>query len=151
MTVFQVRVTLEDAYGRQTTKLFETENIVGADIGAELLTAQGFATTLLAALANLSESVILAYSIGVRTVYTDTVDAGANNDEGITLVVRKLDNYKGILKVPAPVDSVIDPDGTVDIADGLITAYYSHFTVGGGFTLSDGESAQALLTGRLDK
>lgn len=151
MTVFFLHVTLEDAYGRQSTKRYESEDISGVDLGAELLTFQGFVTTLLAALANLSEADVLAYNMGTRVTYTDTVDAGANLDEGITLSVRKLDNYKGILKVPAPVNSVVNADGTVDITDALVTAYYNHFLVTGGFTLSDGENAQALLSGRLDR
>lgn len=151
MTVFTLDVTLEDAYGRKTRKHYETEDISGADVGAEYLIAQGFATTLLAALGNLSEAQILYYNLGREVTYAGTLDSGANKDEGITLLARKLDNKIGDLKVPAPVNSVLNPDGTVNILDGLITAYANHFIVGGGFTFSDGENMAELVKGRLDE
>lgn len=151
MTVFTLDVTLEDAYGRKTRKRFETEDISGADIGAEYLTAQGFATTLLAALANLSEARVLYYNLGSEVTYTDTVDTGANKDEGITFVARKADNKRDNLKVPAPVNSVINSDGSVDLTDALVTAYTAHFFASGGFTFSDGESVTEVISGRLDE
>jgi hypothetical protein len=151
MTVFTLDVTLADAYGRKTRKHYETEDISGADLGAEYLAAQAFATTLMAALANLSEAEILYYNLGSETTFTDTADAGANKDEGITVQAKKLDNKLASLKVPAPVNSVIDPDGTVDLTDALVTAYFNHFLVGGGFTCSDGENIVSLVSGRLDE
>lgn len=150
MTVFTLAVTMRDAYGRIARKRYETEDIVGVDVGAEYLTAQGFATTLLAALANLTEADVLYYNLGREVTYTDTADAGANKDEGITILGQKLDNKLVVIKVPAPVNSVINVDGTVDITDALVTAYTNHFNVSGGFTLSDGENINALISGRLD-
>jgi hypothetical protein len=151
MTVFNLTVVLEDAYGRATRKNYETEDISGVDVGAEFLTARGFAATLMTALGNFSEARILSWDLGERVVYTDTVDAGANVDEGATIVIRKVNNKKAILKVPAPVNSVFNPDGTIDITDAIVTAYEAHFRVTGGFTLSDGENSTEILSGRLDK
>lgn len=151
MTVFTLDVTLEDAYHRKTRKRYETEDISGADLGAEYLAAKAFAVTLMTALANLSEAQILYYNLGSETTYSDTADAGANKDEGITLVARKEDNKLADLKVPAPVNSVINVDGTVDITDALVTAYANHFIASGGFTFSDGENMTELVSGRLDE
>lgn len=150
-TVFQMSIQFEDAYGRIGSKRVETEVITGADVGAEFLEARGTAVTLIAAFEALSEAQVLSWSLGEKVVASDSVVAGANLDEGITLVLRKLDNAKGIIKVPAPLNSVLNADGTVDILDALVTAYTDHFEVGGGFTFSDGENQDALLSGRLDR
>lgn len=151
MTVFTLNVTLQDAYGRTTRKLYKTEDIVGVDVGAEYLTAQGFATTLLTALSNLSEAEILYYNLGREVTYSDTADPGANVDEGMTALARKTNNKLVVLKVPAPVNAVFNPDGTLDVLDAVVTAYTNHFIATGGFTISDGENIVALVSGRLDK
>ena len=151
MTIFTLAVTLEDDYGRISRKRYETEDISGIDVGAEYLVAQGFATTLLTALGNLSEMDILYYNLGREVTYTDTVVAGANKDVGLTALGRKTDNKLTVIKVPAPVDTVFNPDGTLDITDALVTAYTNHFIATGGFTISDGENIVALVRGRLDE
>lgn len=151
MTVFTLHVTLEDAYGRTTRKQFKTEDISGVDVGAEYLVAQGFATTFLAALGNISEANILYYNLGRDVTYSDTVDAGANVDEGMTALARKTNNKLVVIKVPAPVNAIFNPDGTLDITDALVTAYTNHFIATAGFTISDGENITALVSGRLDK
>ena len=151
MTVFTLSVTMQDAYGRTTRKLLKTEDISGADVGAEYLTAQGFVTTLLTALGNLTEAEILYYNLGREVTYTDTADAGANVDEGMTALARKENNKLVVLKVPAPINAVFNVDGTLDILDAIVTAYTNHFIAAGGFTISDGENITALVSGRLDK
>lgn len=151
MTVFRVNVALQDAYGRKTRKTFETVDISGADVGAEFLVANVAAAALMTDLAALTEAEILWFTCGLETTYTDSVVAGANIDEGITLVVDKADSKRGNLKVPAPINSVINADGTVDITDAAITAYVANFQAGGDFLFSDGEEVQNIISGRLDK
>lgn len=151
MTVFTLNTTMQDAYGRTTRKLFKTEDISGADIGAEYLAAQGFATTLLTALGNISEAQILYYNLGREVVYTDTFDAGANVDEGMTALARKTNNKLTVIKVPAPINAIFNADGTLDITDAIVTSYTNHFIAGNGFTISDGENILVLVSGRLDK
>ncbi len=150
MTVFTLAVTLQDDYGRITRKSYLTEDLSGADLGAEYLLAEGFKDTLLPALAALTEAEILYSNLGSEEAYSDTAATGANKDEGITLVASKVNNKKTVLKVPAPMNSVINQDGTVDILDALVTAYTAHFHASGGFTVSDGENITGLVRGRLD-
>lgn len=151
MTVFLLHVTMVDDYGRTTRKQFETEDISDIDLGDEYLAANVFAGTLLTALMALSEAQVLYYTLGREVTSGDTVVVGANVDEGLTAIARKLDNKLTVLKVPAPVNAVFNPDGTLDILDALVTAYTDHFKVGGGFTTSDGENITDLVRGRLDK
>ncbi len=151
MTTFRGTATLQDAYGRKTRKMFETVDISGADVGAEFLVANTAMAALMTDLAALTEAEILWFTCGLETTYTDTADAGANVDEGLTLVVDKADSKRGNLKVPAPINSVFNPDGTADITDAAITAYVANFQAGGDFLFSDGEEVANIISGRLDK
>ncbi len=151
MTVFNVTMVLQDAYGRKTRKLFETEDISAADVGAEFLLARTAAAGLATDLAALTEAELLWYHIGEEVTYTDTADSGANVDEGLTMVVDKPDSKRGNLKVPAPINAVFNADGTLDLTHSAVTAYVTNFQSGGDFTFSDGEKVVNLISGRLDK
>lgn len=146
MPTYKVTFEMVDAYGRAASKTFETVSSM-ADETAALAAAASLAT----ALANLTELDILAYSVGQRIVYTDTADAGANRDEGVTFTLRKADNYKAPIKVPGPVNSIFDIAGNVDLTDGIVTAFINNFLTGASFTFSDGEQASAVVSGTLDK
>jgi hypothetical protein len=143
---FIVSFQMVDAYERPVSKSFETDSTV-TDYTEALAAAADLATDL----GNISEARILSYTVTGRVVYTDTVVSGANKDEGCTLVLRKSDNYKDILKIPAPINAIFDTDGTVLLANAAVTAYVSHFLTSGGFVFSDGEQGVELVSGRLDK
>lgn len=146
MPIYNVTYEMVDDYGRKTTKRFETIATM-ADHPAAVAAAAALATDL----ANLTELDILAYSVSQRIVYTDTVVSGANKDEGVTLVLRKEDNFNGVIKVPGPINSIFNTDGTVDLTDAAVTAFVSNFLSSADFTFSDGEQATVLLSGSLDK
>jgi len=146
MPQYSVSYDLVDAYGRPARKTFETKSTM-----ADFTAAAAAAAALAGDLAGLTEAEILSYTVSLRTTYNDTVTTGANKDEGLTLVLRKEDNFKGILKVPAPINAVFDGQGNADITDAAITAFVSNFLTGADFVFSDGEQASVLLSGRLDK
>lgn len=146
MPEYTVRFSMVDAYQRTASKSFTTVSTM-ADETAALAAAAGLATDL----ANLTELDILSYEISQRVVYTDTVDAGANRDEGVTFQLRKVDNFLGDIKVPGPINAIFNGDGSVDLTDAAVTAFISNFLTGGDFTFSDGEQATSLIKGSLDK
>lgn len=146
MPTYTVRYEMVDAYNRRTSKTFETVSTM-ADETAALAAAAGLATDL----ANLTELDILAYNVSQRIVYTDSVTAGANKDEGVTFVLRKVDNYNDDIKVPGPINSIFDANGNADLADAAVSAFLSNFLSGGDFTFSDGEQATEAIKGTLDK
>lgn len=143
MAVFQITLSIQDAYARRTVKRFE------CDV-ADFATAGGVATSLATDFAALSEAEVLKYSVGQETTWSDSVTAGANLDEGITLSVQKEDGSKAVIKVPAPINSVINPDGTVDITATAVTDYVDNW-ISNGVTISDGEVVTSLLSGKLDR
>lgn len=143
MAIFQAGITLQDAYTRRTTKRFEGDFL-------DFVTAQTALVLLVADLDALSESQVIAYSCSQKSDYAGSLVAGANNDAGITLSVMKTDNEKAVLKVPAPIASVINADGTVDITAEEVTDYVDNW-ITGTWTISDGEEVDSLLSGKLDK
>ncbi|MEE9365785.1 MAG: hypothetical protein V3W44_03765 [Dehalococcoidales bacterium] len=148
MPEYNVGVELVDDYGRNRSMKFQTISSMATHVAAVTAVAG-----LIVDLEALSELRVVAYTVALRTIESDTVTSGANKDEGITLSIRKEDGFKAVLKVPGPLNSVINADGSVDITDALVTNYYNNFeTAGGEFTLSDGEQAESggLISGRLD-
>ena len=146
MPQFLLNVEMVDSMGRKARKSFVSSPDV-ADFDAATTAAAG----LVADLAALSELRILAYTLGQRTVYADTFDAGANKDEGLTLVVEKTDNYRAVLAVPGPIQAVRNSDGTADVSNAAVAAYIANFIDGADlWTLSDGEFITGVLSGRID-
>jgi hypothetical protein len=147
MPVYEVSFELVDAQNRKASKRFETQTL------ADFAAADTAASALLTDLVAITEGRVLSQIISERTVISDTVTAGANVDEGGTLVVRKEDNRLGVLKVPMPIAAIRNSDGTLDITNALVTAYTDNFKVAptGSFTFSDGELITELVAGRLDK
>lgn len=143
MTQYSVGYTLEDAYGRNTSKKYLVEAV---DVAA----ARTAASDMAADLAQLTEAQILWYTVAEKITYSDTVDAGANKDEGVTFVVRKTDNEKATIKVPAPINAIFNTDGTVDLTNSAVSSFMANF-LSGVFLVSDGEVVDSLLSGRLDE
>jgi hypothetical protein len=136
-------LTYVDAYQRRGTKRYELDTL-------DFTAALARAATLATALGNLMEADILKYTVGQEVPYTDTVVAGANRDEGITLSADLGAGKTAAIKIPTPVNTVINPDGTVDITDGLITALETEY-LSTEVLVSDGEVVLDFLSGKLDK
>lgn len=143
MASFPVGVAFVDAYGRAATKHFE---VSAADHAA----AKVVAAALMVDLAGITELRILSYTVAEKVVYTDTVDAGANRDEGVTLSVRTADNEKASIKIPGPVNGIFNADGSVDLTDAAVTAFIANY-LSGDVLVDDGETVAELISGRLDK
>lgn len=146
MPEYTVTFSMVDAYQRTASKEFVTVDTL-ADETEALAAAAALATDL----GNITELDILSYTVSQRIVYTDTVVAGANRDEGVTFQLRKSDNFLGTIKVPGPINSIFQSDGSVILTDAAVSAFISNFLTGGDFTFSDGEQATAVVKGSLDK
>lgn len=143
MATFYITAVLRDAYGRRTRKTFE---LSVADYAGALARQ----TTLLAALANMCEAEIVSSKVWSEAAYTDAVDAGANIDEGVTFSCDLGGGKSAALKIPSPVNSILNTDGTVDMTDGIVTALETEF-LSGEVLISDGETVLDFTSGKLDK
>ena len=145
MPEYIVTMELQDAQGRRGRKRYQTQAGV-VDHAAAVTAANSLAVDLTA----LTELEVLAHTVSLRTLYSDSVVAGANIDEGATFSLNKTDNYRASHKVPGPAQAVRNPDGTIDIASALVTDYFDNFFAAGDFTVSDGEIIDQILSGSLD-
>lgn len=143
MADFQATITLIDDFTRTSTKRFEGDFI---DWAAALAATAALVVDLDA----LSMAKVISSNTMQRLDIDGSLAAGANMDAGLTLSVLKEDNAKAVLKVPAPLLSVINADGTADITDALITSYVDNW-ISSGWYISDGETVTDLLSGKLDK
>jgi len=141
---FQTTFTLVDAYGRQTSKGFESEATVLAD-------AQTWGAALLADILAASQLGSLMTTNSDKAVTSNAAEAGANVDTGCTIRCR-LDNGKVYpFKLPAPDPVLINTDGTIDVSNALITDLIGNFMAAGHYTVSEGNVVVSILGGELDR
>ena len=145
MPEYIVTMELQDSENRRGRKVYKTQAGVVDHVAA--VTA---ANSLAVDLSALTELEVLAHTVSLRTIYSDSVDAGANIDEGATFSLNKTDNYRASHKVPGPVAAVRNGDGTIDVTNAAVTDYFDNFKAAGDFTVSDGELIDAVLSGTLD-
>lgn len=144
MPNYLVKYSLVDSMGRPGTKTLETQVLV--DQAAALTAAASMAILL----DDVTEMRIKSYTVSERIVYTDTFEAGANRDEGASITVEKADNYNAPHNIPAPVQAMRLPDGTVDLTNAALIAYFAEFEATGDFQLSDGEVITSVVRGTID-
>lgn len=147
MPEFVVRYEMIDDYNRPTSKTFPTTSDT-ADFAAAAAAAAALATDL----AVLSEARILAYTISQRIVFTDAATSGANRDEGVVLSLRKPDNKRDDIRIPAPINAIFDENGNVITPlPAAVDDFLDNFADGtGDFTFSDGEQFTEFVTGYLE-
>lgn len=145
MPIYDLSYTLRDAFQRKSTRSYQVTAL-------DFVAAQVVVSTLMAAVANLTNAEILKTNLAENSPYTDTVTAGANIDAGLTVVweIGGIPGKQGVTKVPAPDITLFDAAGVLDLADARVTAYAAPF-LAGDVLISDGEVVDAILNGRLDK
>lgn len=142
MANFKLQIKLRDAFKRTTRRSFDVQ-------ATDEPTAMTNAAAFISDYASYTEAEVLEYSIKDSVVYTDTVDAGANKDEGITFSLETVSGKTAPVKIPAPIKNDLDANGNVDLAGTATSALMSHFL--SGFVLvSDGETVAQVLKGTLD-
>lgn len=143
MATFYVTAFYRDAYTRKGTKRFQLEVV---DHAAALTRA----ASLVGALANIMEAEIVKYTVWQEVAYSDTLDAGANKDEGATFSCDLGAGKEAALKIPSPLHSIRNADGSIDLLDAAVTGLESEF-LSGEVLISDGEVVLDFLKGTLDK
>ena len=143
MAKFQLSISYCDAYTRRGSKSFELEAI---DYATALTNAGVFVGELETAMMG----DIVKYALATEVINADTVDPLANNDEGVTISCDLGGGKSAALKIPTPVKSYINADGTVDMTDAAIVALEATY-VAGKVLISDGETVLGFLSGKLDK
>jgi len=150
MPSYTARFELIDDFNRRGSKTFSTLASV-----ADYAAAAAAAAALQVDLAVLTGMRILAYTLSERIIVVDAATADASRDEGLTMTLRKDDNYNDDLKIPAPILSIFDANGFVITEPALpaaVSDFLANFESGSGvWTFSDGEQYTEFVQGRLDE
>jgi hypothetical protein len=138
-----VSFSLIDDYARYGKKSAEGTDTV-------LATAITHAAGLLANWLAVTDCGCFKTTFSQSQVEDDSAGSGANKDAGGTLHVR-LDNGKQTsIKIPAIKPSLVNPDGSIDITAGAITALVANYELAGYYRLSEGNYVTQILYGELD-
>lgn len=141
---FDVSLTLQDDYSRRSVKKFNgtATTLAQAEIDKDALMADLMAVSLCGTVKS---------SLSVDEVESEAIESGANVDAGGTLHCRLNNGKLYPLKIPGIDPTLINSDGSINIAAPAITAYVSNFESGGAFTVSEGNLITAVEYGELDR
>lgn len=141
-----ISVTLKDVYGRTHTKRFES-------VSTTVAAAQADVTSILGALAGVSDlGQVKVEMTFVATIATPVAPVALSNvDVGATLHTMLASNKGYALKIPGVKASLLNVDGSVDIANADIVTYVGLFEGAAHFRVSDGEQISSIQYGELDK
>lgn len=142
----KLSVTMEDAYGRTTTRVYGMEDQA---LLADYITAS---TSFLAALEAVTDlaCVKASFIIPLADPTWDVV-AGANVDSGATASGWvDAGQKKASMKIPTIKPALVGSDGTVAIT-GAVATFLAEFEDAADFNLSDGEQIESWIRAKLDK
>lgn len=141
---FDVAFTLVDDYTRTSTKKFE-------GVATVLATAVTNAEALLADLAAITLAGAFKRTLSQADVISEAIEDGANIDAGATIHCRLNNGKVYAFKIPAFDPALVNPDGTVMIANAAITDFIANFESAGAYRVSEGNFVTAILSGELDR
>ena len=144
MSLWKAGFTAKDSFNRLTTRETQIEAL-------DYVAALAAAAAWVGACQNIMLAEILKYKVWQDTAFIGTLGAGANVDAGVTFSfeIGAIPGKVAATKLPAPILTIFDANGAVDLTDAGVTAYASEIT--GDVRISDGEQATALKSGKLDR
>ena len=144
MPIYQVGLTLKDAYNRTTHRGFKFDDLTlaGAVINVGL-----FVT----AYQDITELQVVESRLTDVITYAGAPVAGSNIDEGATFrAALDTPNKYASVSVPGIIAAARGPQGVIDMTDADIVTWVG-FYESGLVTASDGETVTTIESGILDK
>lgn len=141
---FDVTFTIQDAYSRQGKKQFE-----GVD--TTLAAAEASAAALLSDFNALSTAGVVRETYSSESLVFQSAQPGANLDAGAHIQCRLNNGKLYSFAIPAIDMSVVNVDGSVDIAAQAVTDFIANFESGGKYRVSEGNYVVQILSGKLDR
>jgi hypothetical protein len=138
-------LTLQDSYGRVTTKRVETDTttVAGAEAAIDALIAELNPLTDL-------QLVYATYSWKNATQAFAGV-GGSNVDVGATMQLLLDSGKRAAFHLPGLPAAKVGAGGMIDPADEDVAAFFALFESGGDLLVSDGETVDSVIGGSLDK
>lgn len=142
----KLSVTMDDAYGRTTTRVYGMEDEV------LLATLQTSAAAFLTALQAVTDLGVVKANFIIPVTSPEFAEtAGANVDVGGTASGWvDAGMKKASMKIPGVKATLVDSDGSIDIT-GVIATFLALFEDAADFNLSDGEQIEAWIRAALDR
>lgn len=142
----KLSVTMDDAYGRTTTRVY------GMEDEALLANLQTSAAAHLAALEAVTDLGCVKANFIIPVTSPEFAEtAGANVDVGGTASGWvDAGMKKASMKIPGVKASLVDPDGSIPIT-GVVATFLALFEDAADFNLSDGEQIEAWIRAALDR
>lgn len=140
-------LTLQDAFGRTTQRRYEIEEQL--DLSAYIAVT----ATFIGELQDVTDlGLVRAQLILDHPTAGWSPVAGSNVDVGATFVglIADGNGKKASHKVPGIKLALVNADGSVPIT-GAVSDYLAQFLTADDFMLSDGETIESWLSGKLDK
>ena len=144
MPIYQVGLTLKDAYNRTTRRSFKFDDLTlaGAVINVGL-----FVT----AYQDITELQVVESRLTDVNTYAGAPGAGSNIDEGATFrAALDTPNKYASISVPGIIAAARGPNGVIDMTDADIVTWVG-FYESGLVTASDAETVTTIESGMLDK
>ena len=144
MPIYQVGLTLKDAYNRTTRRSFKFDDLTlaGAVINVGL-----FVTAYQA----ISELQVVESRLTDVITYAGAPGAGSNIDEGATFrAALDTPNKYASISVPGIIAAARGPNGVIDMTNADIVTWVG-FYESGLVTASDAETVTTIESGMLDK
>ena len=144
MPIYNVSLTLKDAYNRTTRRSFKFDDLTlaGAVINVGL-----FVT----AYQDITELQVVESRLTDVNTYAGAPGAGSNIDEGATFrAALDTPNKYASISVPGIIAAARGPNGVIDMTDADIVTWVG-FYESGLVTASDAETVVAVESGMLDK
>lgn len=143
----KLSVTMQDAYGRTTHRVY------GMETQVDLASYAAAAAAFLAALEDVTDlGVTRADIILPVAAAAFAVTAGANVDVGATAsgLIDGGGGKKAAMKLPGIKPALVNPDGSVPIS-GVVATWLAEFEDAADFNLSDGEQIESWIRATLDR
>ena len=141
MTVFDTTLIFVDHRGKKATRRFKTQNIVGGDLGAELLIAQTRLQGLVTAFEDVSGANVLRSYITVNVTEDSGAlpvqSAGVNECANVIMHLTTAGKLVNV-SVPSPEDNLF-VNGETEVNVTLPTLQALASELAGGFFVSDQE------------
>jgi len=144
MPIYNVSLTLKDAYNRTTRRSFKFDDLTlaGAVINVGL-----FVT----AYQDITELQVVESRLTDVQTYAGAPGAGSNIDEGATFrAALDTPNKYASVSVPGIIAAARGPNGVIDMANADIVTWAGFYS-SGLVTASDAETVVAVESGMLDK
>jgi hypothetical protein len=143
MASYRYSLTFNDPFAGVSTRSYSL-------VAITFTAARLIADTVLAAVQGWTDLAVVKEELVESDAIVAVAGANSNVDRGATMQFDTGGGTTASINFPSPLVSTINPDRSVDLANGLVAAWTAPY-LAGDITVSDGELVLAVIKGTLDR